>query len=192
MTNCIRLSENLRSCAARVRVVERPAKTGALRNGVPPKPWFSWPVRCQLALYFEGLQDSDMWCSLYTAAQRWNIFKDTQAALNPWSLGNVDRDFSQETSLELFPTLWFFKIHAGKLFRARVLFLNNTSIHIHTLTLDHTWELQSTITPGCWAASLGKLKEARPLESTLPRQVSWRGGSSSSPPYLWAAVVKTE
>lgn len=34
-------------------------------------------------------------------------------------------------------------------FRARVLFLNNTSIHIHTLTLDHTWELQSTITPGC-------------------------------------------
>lgn len=37
MTNCIRLSENLRSCAARVRVVERPAKTGALRNGVPPQ-----------------------------------------------------------------------------------------------------------------------------------------------------------
>lgn len=49
-----------------------------------------------------------MRCSLYTAAQRWNIFKDTQAALNPWSLGNVDRDFSQETSLELFPALWFF------------------------------------------------------------------------------------
>lgn len=46
-------------------------------------------------------------------------------------------------------SLVFFLIHAGKLFRARVLFLNNTSIHIHTLTLDHTWELQSTITPGC-------------------------------------------
>lgn len=71
--------------------------------------------------------------------------------------GNLGGYFSRDSGLRFFCLPLF--IHAGKLIWACAVFLNNFLIHIHTVTLAHTWELRSTNAACSWRASEGKPEE---------------------------------
>lgn len=74
------------------------------------------------------------------------------------------------------------------------MFLNNILIHIHTVTLTHTWELQSTNAVCCRKASEGKLEEGRPRSESQVQITETDGGFNPalSPPCLWVAGVKMQ
>ena len=140
-------------------------------------------------------QDSGLTVHANTAGDVLNILRRYSGKKKQvWIPRGLIRKSSQIFLLGLSPKVFFFSlfsffIHAGKLIRACAVFLNNILIHIHTVTLAHTWELQSTTAGGRGGRGGGGGRGlALSHGPTFPRQE----GEDPGVQQLWVAGVKTQ